>query len=86
MLISGHELLFRGYPRTQAVSYPPDTSYVLPPPSKLLIRRTFILALSYDLKDGKKSPVRARLRAGGKRASKRWRSPAFGRAGEFLLA
>ena len=61
-------------------------SRVRTPAKFIYINQMVIFVLSYDLKDGKKSPVRARLRAGGERPLGSWRPPAYGRAGEFLAA
>ena len=48
------------------------------PPFFVDIFQALIFPPSYDLKDGKKSTVRARLRAGGERPSGGWRPPALG--------
>ena len=66
--------------------FPISRSGVRTPAKFIYINQMVIFVLSYDLKDGKKSPVRARLRAGGERPLGSWRPPAYGRAGEFLAA
>ena len=48
----------------------------LPPPKKYNKINANFVSSSYDLRTGKKSTVRARLRAGGKRVLQRWRPPA----------